>query len=72
MVGLHRDDPEIFHVRLTGEYYLAARQFGLGADDFENIVMNSICGSFLPEEEKAETASNIKKKLDFLREKLLF
>jgi len=70
MVSLHTDDPEVFHVSLTSEYYLAARQFGLSADDFENIAMNSICSSFLTDEEKAETAFNITKEFDFLRAEL--
>jgi adenosine deaminase len=71
MVSLHTDDPEVFHVSLTSEYFLAGKQFGLVADDFERMTFNGIYSSFLPHEKKEEIASEIKKEFNSLRSELL-
>ena len=69
-VSLHTDDPEIFHVSLTSEFALAASQFELGAEDIEKIVMNSVVSSFLPDDQKAEMASDIRDEFHYLRGEL--
>jgi len=71
MVSLHTDDPEVFHVSLTSEHFLAGKQFGLVADDFERMTFNGIDSSFLPHEQKEEIAFEIKKEFNFLRSELL-
>ncbi|HIJ42108.1 MAG TPA: adenosine deaminase [Deltaproteobacteria bacterium] len=71
MVSLHTDDPEVFHVSLTSEYFLAGKQFRLVADDFQRLTTNAIYSSFLPHDRKAEIAFKMKEELNSLRRELL-
>jgi adenosine deaminase len=52
-VGINSDDPGLFGSSLSEEYELLERTFGLGADDFTAINLNTLRCSFLPKERRA-------------------
>ncbi len=52
-VTLNSDDPPMFNTTLTNEYLLAQRSFGWGAATIEQLVLNAVRASLLPEEERA-------------------
>lgn len=70
MVSLNTDDPEVFHVSLTSEHFLAGTKFELCADDFESVMVNSIYSSFLSLEKMEEMAFEIKREFYSLRRAL--
>jgi aminodeoxyfutalosine deaminase len=51
-VTLNSDDPPMFGTTLTGEYAVAARDLGLGADGAARLARDTVRASFLAEERK--------------------
>lgn len=51
---LGSDMPSIYRTTLTAEYLLAVEQGGLAVEEVENIALNAVRASFLPEAAKAE------------------
>ena len=53
-VCLNTDDPVTYGTTLTREYELCAQELGLTKEDFLNLNVTAIGGSFLPDEDKED------------------
>src|SRR4030095_7407974 len=53
-VTLNSDDPPMFNTTLTDEYLRAAAAFGFGAETIEQLVLNGVRATLLPELMRAE------------------
>jgi adenosine deaminase len=53
-VFLGSDMPILYHTSLNEEYQTAVEKCGLGVDELENVALNAVRFSFLPDETKAE------------------
>lgn len=51
---LGADMPSIYRTTLTAEYLAAVEQGGLAVDEVENLALNAVRSSFLPEDAKAD------------------
>ena len=67
MVTLNTDDPEVFHTSLTREYFLTAKYFGFCVADLEEIMLNGMRASFLPDNLKEHKLNAIKAEIASLR-----
>ena len=52
-VTINSDDPPMFNTDLVGEYLVLADQMGFGAQELEQLSLNALQASFLPQEQKA-------------------
>ena len=67
VVTLNTDDPEVFHTSLTREYFLTAKYFGFCVADLEEIMLNGMRASFLPDNLKEHKLNAIKAEIASLR-----
>lgn len=63
-VTVSTDDRHIFDLTLTGEYMALAEQCGLSLQDLEQISLNGIRRSFLPERDKARVEARWRERMD--------
>jgi aminodeoxyfutalosine deaminase len=52
-VTINSDDPPMFNTDLVGEYLVLADQMGFSAQELEQLSLNALQASFLPQEQKA-------------------
>jgi adenosine deaminase len=58
-LSVNTDDPGFFHADIVQEYAAAGRLLGLDREGYGRLALNSVEGSFAPEELKAEMRSGI-------------
>ena len=51
-VTISTDDPPMFNTTLTDEYTAIANAYAFGADDLEQLVLNGVRATLLPEAER--------------------
>jgi adenosine deaminase len=66
-VTLNSDDPALFNTTLNDEYLHAVQDCGLSIDQLEQVALNGIRASYLPEDRKAEMLTNFREDYDRLR-----
>jgi len=57
-VTINSDDPPMFNTDLVGEYQVLADHMGFRARDLEDLSLNALQASFLPQERKADLEHN--------------
>jgi adenosine deaminase len=67
-VTLNSDDPPLFNTTLTNEYLVVARTFQMGADELEQLALNGVRASLLPEPERANMEAAFKAEFMRLRQ----
>jgi aminodeoxyfutalosine deaminase len=70
MVTVNSDDPPLFGTDLNREYTLLVEQFGFGATELEQISLNALQASFLPEADKLVMAADFRRRFAALRQEL--
>ena len=60
LITVNSDDPAMFNTTLTGEYLALAAELGFGPSEIQQLVLNGIEAGFLPEEDKAALAAEVK------------
>ena len=70
LVTINSDDPPLFSTTLTDEYLQIARTFGFAGDQIQQLVLNAINSSLLPEEKRMEMAQEFKRKFTALEKQL--
>jgi adenosine deaminase len=63
-VCLNTDDPGIFGISMTDEFYYAVCSFDLGLADIQRLCMQSLNYSFLPSAEKSEAINEFVPRLN--------
>ena len=66
-VTLNSDDPPMFNTTLTDEYLRAAAAFGFGAETIEQLVLNGVRATLLPEPERAAMEREFRREFARLR-----
>ncbi|MDQ3010226.1 MAG: adenosine deaminase [Acidobacteriota bacterium] len=69
-VTINSDDPPMFNTTLTDEYLKIADAFGFGATTFEQLVLNAMRASLLPELARIKMAERIQREFNELRAEL--
>ena len=69
-VIVNSDDPPLFNTTLTGELALLVDPWGFPADTIDEILLNGVHFSFLPEERKNHMKVDFQEELRALREEL--
>lgn len=67
LVTVGSDDPPLFGTDLNTEYEVLVDQFGFGADGLEQVSLNGLHASFLPDTEKARLESAFRAEFGRLR-----
>jgi adenosine deaminase len=66
-VTINSDDPPMFNTTLTNEFLQIARTFDLGLEDIEQLVLNSVRASLLPQAEREEMEAQFRVEFGQLR-----
>ncbi len=69
-ISINTDDPVFFGTTMCDELRLAARSFGMDADDLTAVMLDSVDGSFLPEDEKRAMRREFEEEIRALRSEL--
>lgn len=69
-VTLNSDDPPMFNTTLTGEYIRITETFGFDADTIEQLVLNGVRASLLPEVERLALEEEFRVEFARLRQEL--
>jgi adenosine deaminase len=69
-LSINTDDPIFFDTTLYDELRLAAQVFGFSADDLSRVMLDSVEGSFLPEDEKQALKQQFADEIAALRAEL--
>jgi adenosine deaminase len=69
-VTVNSDDPPLFNTTLNQEYRLLVDAFGFGADELEQVSLNALRASFLPEARKTEMEASFRAEFTRLRREL--
>ena len=70
-VTVNSDDPPMFNTTLTDEYIAVAETFDLEVGALEDLVVNAVRASFLPETEKNQLENRFKLEMSELRQEHL-
>jgi aminodeoxyfutalosine deaminase len=70
MITVNSDDPPLFDTNLNREYELLVDHFGFDADELEQVSLNGLRASFLPEAEKAHMEAKFRTEFARLRKEL--
>ena len=70
VVTANSDDPPLFNTTLTEELALLADPWGFCAETIDEILLNGVCYSFLPEDRKRTMAANFREEMRVLRAKM--
>jgi len=66
-ITVNSDDPALFDTTLTDEVALLADPFGLGASAIDEVLLNGVRKSFLPESRKRDLEATYRAELDRLK-----
>ncbi len=66
-VTVNSDDPPMFGTSLNGEYELLVDEFGFNRSELEQISLDALHASFLPQEEKMRLENEFKTEFAFLK-----
>jgi adenosine deaminase len=66
-VTIGSDDPPMFNTTLTGEYLAICEAYGWGAAEVEQLVLNGVRASLLPERERSAMETRFESELAALR-----
>ncbi|MGH9768524.1 MAG: adenosine deaminase [Blastocatellia bacterium] len=69
-VTINSDDPPMFNTTLTDEYLRAAQLLGCGAEAIEQLALNAVRASLLPESARVEMERQFQAEFERLRGKL--
>ena len=58
--------PSAFGATLVGEQLAAVQRFGLGVDELQQMTLNAIAASWLPEDEKADLETRVRERTESL------
>jgi adenosine deaminase len=67
-VTINSDDPPMFNTTLTDEYLRAAQILGCGAETIEQLAINAVRASLLPEASRVEMERRFQEEFALLRE----
>jgi adenosine deaminase len=67
IVTVNSDDPPLFNTTLNDEVAMLADAFGFDLDTIEEILLNGVRYSFLPEEERARLEADFQREMNVLR-----
>jgi adenosine deaminase len=70
LLTLNSDDPAMFNTTLNQEYQLLVEHFDFGADELEQISLNGVRASLLPDDRKAALEAEFQAEFARLREEL--
>jgi len=70
-VTINSDDPPMFNTTLTDEYLRAAQILGCGAETIENLAINAVRASLLPEASRVDLERRFRSEFAQLREELV-
>jgi aminodeoxyfutalosine deaminase len=70
-VTINSDDPPMFNTTLTDEYLRAAQILGCGAETIEQLAINAVRASLLPEPSRVEMERRFRAEFAQLREELV-
>jgi len=70
-VTINSDDPSMFNTTLTDEYLRAAQILGCGAEAIEQLAINAVRASLLPEPSRVEMERQFREEFAQLREELV-
>jgi aminodeoxyfutalosine deaminase len=68
-VTLNSDDPTLFNTTLNEEYLHAVQDCGLSVEQLEEVALNAVRASYLPEEQKAHMLSTFRAEYRRLRQR---
>jgi len=69
-VTVNSDDPPLFNTTLNQEYRVLVDEFGFGANELEQVSLNAVRASFLPESQKSELERAFRQEFIRLRREL--
>ena len=69
LVTVNSDDPALFGTDLSHEYEVLVDHFGFDADELEQVSLNGLRASFLPEPDKAQLETEFRAQFAQLRER---
>jgi adenosine deaminase len=69
-VTINSDDPPMFNTTLTDEYLRAAKILGCGAETIEQLAINAVRASLLPEQKREELEREFRSEFSRLRQEL--
>jgi aminodeoxyfutalosine deaminase len=69
LITVNSDDPPLFGTDLNHEYEVLVDHFGFNAGELEQISINSLRSSFLPQAEKVRMQAEFKAQFIQLRDK---
>jgi adenosine deaminase len=70
LVTVNSDDPPLFNTNLNREYELLVTEFGFAADDLEQVSLNAVRASLLPQNEKTRLEADFRLEFARLRSEL--
>ena len=70
LITVGSDDPPMFNTTLNKEYELLLEHFGFGAGELEQVSLNGVRASSLPEAEKGRMEKEFKAEFARLRDEL--
>lgn len=65
-VTINSDDPPMFNTTLTDEYLKTTDAFGFGVETIQQLVLNAVRASLLPELARAEMEARVRREFDAL------
>lgn len=71
IITVNSDDPPMFNTSLTNEFLVCAQTFGWSADLIEQLTMNALKVSFLPQKGKQMLQANFEQQFADLRERYI-
>jgi adenosine deaminase len=70
-VTINSDDPPMFNTTLTGEYLRVAETFGFDAEAIEQLALNAVRASLLPEAARSKMEAEFRREFANLRSELM-
>jgi aminodeoxyfutalosine deaminase len=67
-ITVNSDDPPLFNTNLNHEYEVLVDHFGFTADELEQVSLNALRASFLPQAQKAQLEAEFRAEFAHLRE----
>ncbi len=71
-VTINSDDPPMFNTTLTDEYLKIAETFHLNTDTLQQLVLNAVRASLLPDDKRSAMEKHFQKEFNRLKEEKLY